>query len=201
MNNLTNLSDDLFKVICRYLTLEDKINLSDVLNKSCFHYYDFYGTNYTSSKILLQDLFDFLSEDEYIDGFCEFQSYISLKLKHSYDEYFDITLEDIMRDNYNNIANNRIQFLGEFILSNLFTLYTKTIIEYIENHNLPIIYDKSQILFDLEEKYDFNVFDTIVSIYKDAFSKDIIESFCHKCGNFGHDDETSSECIFYDVNS
>jgi hypothetical protein len=89
----------------------------------------------------------------------------------------------------------------EFILSTIFDIYPRKIIELIEDNNLNIKYDKNIKLYDLvveiEEKLQISFDNEIQEYYKYILTNNYdIDIFCKRCGIFGHSD-TCNKCIFY----
>lgn len=197
IHNLFNVND-IFLEIISYLDFEDKVILGKSINKNCFKKYDFNSIDFRYKNI--DDIFSFYNEendDEYCEYICDLCCDFSNKLTNYYNDYCGYDEDDFINDYYNNIKYETHQELSNLFHSSYIKVYTRKLIEHIENKNLSIIY-YDYTIFELEEKLDIDIYNLVLDYYKYIFENEDIDIFCEKCGLFGHFN-SSKECIFYNV--
>lgn len=200
MNNITNIinTNDMFLEITSYLTFEDKIIFSKSINKNCVKTYDFNSKKFQNKNI--HDIFNFYNEeneDEFCEHISELCSQFTSDMSNYYDTYCGYDESDFINDKYNNIPDERYRKLSELFYRTYTTVYSRKIIEYIENHNLSILYYNYDF-FQLEDELIIDTYDLIIEYYKYVFDNQKINVFCNRCGLFGHHN-ASKECIFYNI--
>jgi hypothetical protein len=198
--NITNIinTDDMFLEITSYLTFEDRVIFSKAIKKNCLRTYDFNSKKFQNRTI--HDIFNLYNEendDEFCEHICELCSQFTCDMSDYYDEYYGYDEEDFMNDEYNNIPFERYRELSELFHTTYTTVYSRKIIEYIENNNLSISYYDYDF-FQLEDELNIDTYDLIIEYYKYVFDNEDIDVFCNRCGLFGHHN-ASKECIFYNI--
>ena len=191
-------NNDMFMEITSYLDFNDKMILNKTINKNCLTKYNFNSINFRYKNI--DDIFTLYNEEN-DDEFCEYMSdlssFFSSELNKYYDEFYGYDIEDYMNDYYNNLKYEKHRDLTELFYSSYLRVYTRKVAEYIENHNLSIIYYDYDF-FELEKKINIDIHDLVINYYKYVFENEDIDLFCERCGSFGHYN-ASKECIFYNV--
>lgn len=197
--NITNIvnTDDMLFEITSYLTFEDRVIFSKALNKNCVRTHDFNSKKFQNRTIY--DIFNLYSkdndDDEFFEHMCELCSQFTIDMSNYYDTYYGYDEEDFMNDEYNNIPYERYRELSELFYATYTTVYSRKIIEYIENNNLSISYYDYDF-FQLEDELNIDTYNLIIKYYKYVFENEDITVFCNRCGLFGHHN-ASKECIFY----
>jgi hypothetical protein len=198
--NVTNIINihDIFYEMTSFLSFEDKIVFSKACNKNCVKTHDFNSENFEHKSI--RDIFNFYNEetdDEFCEHMSDLCSQFTSDMNDYYDSYYGYSEEDFMNDYYNNISFFRHERLKELFYETYTTVYSRKIIEYIENNNLTIQYYDYDF-FKLEDELIIDTYDLIIKYYKYVFDNENIDLFCNRCGLFGHHN-ASKECIFYNV--
>jgi len=203
MTNMDKIiqNNDIILHISSFLSFEDKVVISKALNKNFMKTYNFIDINFENMSI--SDLFN-LSNKDIDDEFCEYISELCSQftnvMSDYYDDYYGYDIDDFMNDYYNNISYERIKDLSELFHNTYFSIYTRKVIEYIENNNLSIPYYDYDF-FTLEKSLiNIDFYDKIIEYYKYVFENEDINIFCDRCGLFGHFN-ASKQCIFYNVNN
>ena len=195
--NIIN-TDDMFFEITSYLTFEDRVIFSKAINKNCLRTYDFNSKEFQNSAI--HDIFNLYNEendDDFCEHLCDLCSQFTSDMSNYYDVYYGYDEEDFMNDEYNNIPYERYRELNELFHRTYTTVYSRKIIEYIENNNLFISYYDYDF-FQLEDKLNIDTYAVMIKYYKHVFENEDIDLFCDRCGLFGHH-SASKECIFYNI--
>ena len=198
--NIHNLFDtnDMFLEVISYLDFEDKVILGKSINKNCLKKYDFNSIDFRYKNI--DDIFYFYNEendDDNCEYICNLCSSFTSELTNHYNDYYGYDEDDFMNDYYNNINHERYQELSNLFHSSYMKVYARKLVEYIENNNMSIVYFDYTI-FELEENLDIDIYDLVIDYYKYVFENEDINTFCEKCGLFGHYN-SSKECVFYNV--
>lgn len=196
ITKLIHIDDILFE-ITSYLSFEDRVIFSRAINKNCLRTYDFNSRKFQNKSIGdILNLNNEENDDEFCDHICELCSQFTSDLSDYYDEYYGYEAEDFMNDEYNNISIIRYQNLSDLFHSTYTIVYSRKIIEYIENNNLSIQcsnYDFFQLEDELKNIYTYEL---VIDYYKYVFENEDIDIFCDRCGLFGHHN-ASKDCIFY----
>ena len=133
------------------------------------------------------------SEDSYDDS----DSYCScreLRYDHRYqsvdDLYYNVEL-GIQRRN---------KILDPLFYDDFDTVYIRMMIEYIEDNEIEIEYKYKEIVFNLNNDLNEEIYDKTVEYYKETYYKneDLLYELCLRCGQFGHSDSDSKDCLFYE---
>ena len=194
--NITTIihNDHLLRETTKFLSFEDKMNLSKTYNKNCFHYYDFRKKSFMKNSI--SDIFSMFHNDdiwEYLSDFC---SDFICSMGDYYDDYNGYDTDDFINDEYNNIAHERVRELSELFHATITSVYSRKIVEAIEDANVYMKYDEDVDIFELDNKLNVDIGENIMDYYKDVFENENIKIFCYRCGMFGHH-MASKNCMFF----
>lgn len=215
MNNIF-YKRDILTEIGKFLTFEDKVKLGNLFDTRLTKYYDFGVKNFTHKYIA--DIFDESRTDDFCDFITEWLSCYLFTIEKYYVIYLyrdelssdesdndSIDSDDSLDsdDLYRRIDNNFdlnpfiVTRTTEFILSTIFHIYPRKIIEIIEDNGLDIKYDSNVKLYNLAELLPVDLDMVIIDYYKSILLSDVdIDVFCKRCGIFGHED-TCKSCLFY----
>ena len=198
--SITNIinTDDMFLEITSYLTFEDRIIFSKSINKNCLRTYDFNSKEFQNNTI--RDIFNLCNEendDEFCEHICELSSQFICDMSNYYDAYYGYDEVEFMNDEYNNIRCERVRELSELFHRTYTNVYSRKIIDYIENNYLYISYYDYDF-FQLEDELNIDTYGLIIEYYKYVFENEDIDLFCNRCGLFGHHN-ASKECILYNI--
>lgn len=190
-------NDSIFSEITSYLHFEDKIILSKTIKKNCLKKYNFDTINFHNNNIY--DIFTSYNEES--NGvICEYMynlsSHFLSEITKCCDDYCDYDRENYIMENYNNFVYGRDRELIHLLHKTYMKVYTRKVVEYVENNNLhvPSYYDYD--FFELETKENIDIYNSVMEYYKHVFENELMGIFCDKCGLFGHC-STSKKCIFY----
>ena len=188
-------NNDMFQHIISYLKFNDKIILSKIIKKNCLKKYDLVEKDFHRN---LDDIFNFYNDDNN-DEFCEYLAELSSifinEMDDYYNDYYNYNKEYYINDYYNNIEYDKHRELTDLFHSTYVFVYSRNLIEYIEDNNLPVIYYDYDI-FDFDNKLDIDIHNQVIKYYKYIFQNEDISIFCEKCGEFGHYNG-SKECILF----
>lgn len=121
---------------------------------------------------------------------------VCFSLEKTYSEYCGYDVEDYMNDYYNNIPHENYRILSDLFRESYIDVYTRKLIENIENSKKNIKYNCDENIFELDRLLDKDIEQIVLEYYINEFKNENIEYFCKRCGRFGHHD-ASKECIFY----
>lgn len=190
MNKIKDCNDILLE-ISGYLNFEDKINFGKYCNKNLTKYYNF--QTYNLSRI--SDIFTIFDNDEYIDYiYGDMCSSFVFSLEKACNDYYGYDMEDFMNDYYNDISRENYRILSDLFRESYIDVYTRKLLENIENSNKLIKYNCDENIFELD--LFWNIDEIVKEYYMTQFENENISCFCKRCGSFGHHD-VSNECVFY----
>ena len=184
-------SRDIHHKIARYLPFEDKYRFGKVLNVSFFRYYDFNNQDYIKNGTL-DSLFyyckyksgdsDSYSDENNHDLYCEYRHY-AFNMVTEYLKKKKNIIDSLQYDEFN-------------------CVYIRSLIEYIEDNNIKIKYNNKENIYNIT-KYNnlsYIICKRTVDKYKKCFYNDFdnMRKICVRCGCFGHINDGSKSCLFYD---
>ena len=98
---------------------------------------------------------------------------------------------------YNYYDYYKHDYFEDIFYESIHDIFTKKVIECIEDNECNLKYDKEiqkESLEDILPIYD--IYNSVYDVYINALNRDNMDYFCHRCANFNHESDDKC-CIFY----